>query len=200
SRGSSIGSSRSPRPRRDSRSSVSGETEGHRMRRSIGCAIVVAIVVASAPSASAAVSWGPQNGIPRAFSWNYGNALDATGPPGMPSFRLTDVFVSDATTPQAAFASSSDDGLTWSRAHRLSGSDVNAENPTVAGAGKKLIAGWMTGFSPYDPIGAARRVQVTVSSDRGATGEDKQALSPSGGAVTTTASAAPRTRIAGKQS
>jgi hypothetical protein len=145
-----------------------------------------------ASSAHAAISpWGSQADLPRPDSWNYGNALEATGSAGR--FRLTDVFVSDATVPQAVFATSSHDGATWSRARRLSPAGVNAENPTLAAAGGTLIAGWMTGFSPYDPVGAPRRVQIVVSSDRGATWGTPRSLSPRGGAIDYPVVAAART-------
>jgi hypothetical protein len=148
-----------------------------------GATLGVGLIIATAATSFAAISWGPQAALPRAYSWNYGNALDATGTPGTARFRLTDVFVSDATTPQAAFATSSRDGLAWSTPRRLSAGDVNAENPTVAAAGSVLVAGWMTGFSPYDPAGAPRRIQVAVSSDRGATWGSPKSLSPRGGAI-----------------
>ncbi len=148
-----------------------------------GPVLGVGLIVATAAASFAAISWGPQAGLPRPYSWNYGNALDATGTPGSARFRLTDVFVSDATTPQAAFATSSHDGVAWTTPKRLSTRDVNAENPTVAAAGSKLVAGWMTGFSPYDRIGAPRRIQVAVSSDRGTTWGDPKSLSPRGGAI-----------------
>jgi hypothetical protein len=146
-------------------------------------ALAAAMVILTAPTSAAAVTWGPRFGIPRAYSWNYGNALDLSGTPGEPSFRLIDVFISDAKRPQAAFATSSHDGKDWSKPRRLSGSDVNAENATVAAAGKRVIAGWMTGFSPYDPIRAPRRVQVAISSDRGASWASPKSLSPRGVAV-----------------
>jgi hypothetical protein len=157
-----------------------------------GAALGATLVLLFASSAHATLSsWGPQTGLPRPYSWNYGNALDATG--SGTGFRLTDVFVSDATVPQAVFASSSHDGKTWSRPRRLSGNDVNAENPTIAASGGTLIAGWMTGLSPYDPVGAARRVQVTVSSDRGRTWRTPTGISPRGGAVDYPVVAAGRT-------
>src|SRR5204863_7854278 len=82
-------------------------------RRSVrGAALALALVVAHTATALAAIAWGPQTDLPRSYSWNYGDALDFTGKPG-PGFRLTDVFVSDATAPQAAFATSSHDGTTW---------------------------------------------------------------------------------------
>jgi len=158
-----------------------------------GLALASGLIAVLAPASSAAISWSPQSDVPRAFSWNYGNALDFTGMPDDPSFRLTDVFVSDATLPQAAFATSSSDGVGWSRPRRLSTTNVNAENPTVAAAGRRVVAGWMTGLSPYDPMGAARRVQVTISSDRGSTWGGPKNLSPRGGAVDYPVVAASRT-------
>jgi hypothetical protein len=159
--------------------------------------VAVGLVVAFSGVSIAAISWGPQHGIPRGSSWNFGNALDFTGVPGTASLRLTDVFVSDAATPQSAFATSSHDGVSWTRAHRLSGKDVNAENPTIAAAGKKLIAGWMTGFSTYDPSDTPRRVQVVVSSDRGKTWGRPKGLSPKGGAVDYPVVAAAKTTFGG---
>jgi hypothetical protein len=143
----------------------------------------LALVVATASASFASITWGPQAALPHRFSWNYGNALDATGTSGTARFRLTDVFVSNATTPQAAFTTSSHDGVAWSSPRRLSTRRVNAENPTVAAAGSRLVAGWMTGFSPYDRPGAPRRIQVTVSADRGATWGTPKSLSPRGGAI-----------------
>jgi hypothetical protein len=148
-----------------------------------GAVLGLGLIVATAAASFASITWGPKAALPRAYSWNYGNALDATGTPGTARFRLTDVFVSDATTPQAAFATSSHDGAAWSTPTRLSTRDVNAENPTVAAAGSRVVAGWMTGFSPYDRPGAPRRVQVAVSSDRGATWGSPKSLSPRGGAI-----------------
>jgi hypothetical protein len=147
-----------------------------------GLMLGLAIAITTSGSSLAAISWGPQADLPRAYSWNYGNAMDFTGKTPA-TFRLTDVFVSDATIPQAAFATSSHDGVRWSAPIRLSGGDVNAESPTVASAEGKLIAGWMTGFSPYDPAGARRRVQIAVSSDRGSTWGRPKNLSAGGGAV-----------------
>ncbi len=148
-----------------------------------GVVLGLGLIVATAVPSFASITWGPPAALPRPYSWNYGNALDATGAPGTARFRLTDVFVSDATTPQAAFATSSHDGVAWSTPKRLSTRDVNAENATVAAAGSRLVAGWMTGFSPYDRAGAPRRIQVTVSSDRGATWGSPKGLSPRGGAI-----------------
>jgi hypothetical protein len=170
---------------------MSGRTAGRAIRSTVLCAAVLVLLASSATAVIS--SWGPQADLPRPYSWNYGNALDATGTAGTSAFRLTDVFVSDATTPQAAFATSSHDGVTWSAARRLSGTGVNAENPTVAAAAGTLIAGWMTGFSPYDPAGSPRRVQVSVSPDRGATWGAPKSLSPRGVAVDYPVVAAGRT-------
>jgi hypothetical protein len=163
-----------------------GSTAG---RAAAFAACLVVIVAATAHATLSA--WGPKADIPRPYSWNYGNALESTGSGG--AFRLTDVFVSDATAPQAVFATSSHDGVTWSRVRRLSGTDVNAENPTIAAAGGTLIAGWMTGFSPYDPAGAPRRVQVAVSADRGTSWGPPKSLSPRAEAVDYPVVAAGRT-------
>src|SRR4029450_2584317 len=119
-------------------------------RRALGVLLAFGLVLVLPGSSSAAIVWGgSQVPLPRPYRWNYGNAMDFTG--SASSFRLTDVFVSDATTPQAAFATSSHDGASWTKPIRLSASGVNAENPTTGSAGSTLIAGWMTGFSPYDP-------------------------------------------------
>jgi len=151
-------------------------------RRIVGVALALGLVTLLPGTSSADVDWsGSQVALPRAHSWNYGNAMDSTGSGS--TFRLTDVFVSDATVPQAAFATSSTDGVTWAKPIRLSPADVNAENPTTASAGRTVIAGWMTGFSPYDPAGAHRRLQVTVSPDGGETWGPTKNLSPRGGAV-----------------
>jgi hypothetical protein len=151
-------------------------------RRALGVLLALGLVLVLPGSSSAAIVWGgSQVPLPRPYSWNYGNAMDFTG--SASSFRLTDVFVSDATTPQAAFATSSHDGVSWRKPIRLSTNGVNAENPTTASAGSTLIAGWMTGFSPYDPVGAPRRVQVVVSGDRGMSWGTPKNLSPRGAEV-----------------
>jgi hypothetical protein len=154
------------------------------MTRRIGRAAAgaVVLVVAGAGTSQAAITWGPQSDLPRAYTWNYGNAMDFTGTPGT-TFRLTDVFVSDATLPQAAFATSSGNGTSWTASRRLSPRTVNAEAPTIAAAGRTPIAGWMTGFSAYDPAGAPRRVQIVISSDRASTWGRPKNLSARGGAV-----------------
>ena len=149
------------------------------------------VVLATAAAHATLSSWGPTTQLPRPYSWNYGNALESRGSGS--TFRLIDVFASDATAPQAVYTTSSHDGITWSRARRLSGTDVNAENPTIAAAGGTMIAGWMTGFSPYDPPGAPRRVQVAVSADRGTSWGAPKDLSPRGGAVDYPVVAAGRT-------
>jgi len=163
---------------------------GSTARRAV--TLATCLVVTSAVAAHATLSpWGPNADLPRPYSWNYGNALESTGTGS--AFRLTDVFVSDATIPQAVFATASHDGTTWSRVQRLSGTDVNAENPTIGASGGTLIAGWMTGFSPYDPAGAPRRVQVAVSADRGTSWGPPKSLSPRAGAVDYPVVAAGRT-------
>ncbi|TMK58440.1 MAG: hypothetical protein E6G54_07930 [Actinobacteria bacterium] len=133
----------------------------HVSRRSVILAVALALILPG--TASSAVSWGTQHGIPGAYSWNYGNSLDLSGIPADPSFRLHDAFISDATTPQAAYYSASPDGITWTTPRRLSGGVVNAEGVSIATAGTKIIVGWVTGFSAYDRAGAPRRLQVNTS-------------------------------------
>jgi len=143
----------------------------------------VALVLALAGTASSAVTWGASHGIPGAYSWNYGNSLDFSGIPADPSFRLQDAFISDATTPQAAYYSSSHDGITWARPRRLSDRTVNAEGSSIAAAGTKVIVGWVTGFSAYDPAGARRRFQINTSVDGGSTWRGVQSLTPRTGKI-----------------
>ena len=153
----------------------------HVSRRSV--IVAVALALLSPGTASSAVSWGTQHGIPGAYSWNYGNSLDLSGIPADPSFRLHDVFISDATTPQAAYYSASPDGIAWTTPRRLSGGVVNAEGATIATAGSKIIVGWVTGFSSYDRAGAPRRLQVNTSIDGGSTWRGVQSLTPGAGRV-----------------
>src|SRR5205807_7436079 len=72
-------------------------------------------------------------------------------------FRSHNVFISDSTTPQAAYYSASPDGITWATPRRLSGGVVNAEGANIATAGTRIIVGWVTGFSAYDRAGADRK-------------------------------------------
>jgi hypothetical protein len=88
------------------------------------------------------------------------------------------VFVSDAATPQAAYITSSHDGITWTNPRRLSGGVVNAEGTSLAAAGTRIIVGWVTGLSAYDPAGAPRRLQVNTSVDGGATWRGITSLTP----------------------
>ncbi|TMK36120.1 MAG: exo-alpha-sialidase [Actinobacteria bacterium] len=136
-----------------------------------------------AATAASAVGWGTEHGIPGAYSWNYGDSLDFSGTPATPSFRLHDVFISDATTPQAAYYSSSNEGITWTAPRRLSGRAVNAEGTSIAAAGSKIVVGWVTGFSAYDPAGAPRRLQVNTSTDGGATWRGVKSLTSGGGRI-----------------
>ena len=51
-----------------------------------GAVLGLALIVATAAASSASITWGPQAPLPRPNSWNYGNALDATGEPGTARF------------------------------------------------------------------------------------------------------------------
>ncbi|MDP9302778.1 MAG: glycoside hydrolase [Actinomycetota bacterium] len=154
---------------------------GHLSRGSV--IVAVGLVLTLAGTASSAISWGKQRGIPRAYSWNYGDSLDFSGTPADPSFRLHDVFISDAATPQAAYFSSSQDGITWTTPRRLSGGVVNAEGASIAAAGTRIVVGWVTGFSAYDPAGARRRLQVNTSTDGGSTWRGIKSLTPRTGRI-----------------
>jgi hypothetical protein len=158
-----------------------GEPMAHVSRRSVILAVALALILPG--TASSAVSWGTQHAIPGAYSWNYGNSLDFSGIPADPSFRLHDVFISDATTPQAAYYSASPDGITWTTPRRLSGGVVNAEGASIATAGPRIIVGWVTGFSPYDRAGAPRRLQVNTSIDGGSTWRGVTSLTPGAGRI-----------------
>jgi hypothetical protein len=153
----------------------------HLSRRSV--ILAVGLVLTLAGAASSAISWGKQHGIPRAYSWNYGDSLDFSGTPADPTFRLLDAFISDATTPQAAYVSSSHDGVTWTTPRRLSSAAVNAEGATIAAAGTRIVVGWVTGFSAYDPAGAPRRLQVNTSTDGGSTWRGIKSLTPRAGRI-----------------
>jgi hypothetical protein len=125
-------------------------------------------VVLTAQAALAAVTFGARQAIPGNYAYNYSNSLDYTGTPGTSGFRLHEAFVTDATEPARAMYTRSQDGISWSKPKKVSGS-ANAEGSSLAAAGDTVIVGWMTGYSYYDPDGAYRRVQVNVSTDRGAT-------------------------------
>jgi hypothetical protein len=60
---------------------------------------------------------------------------------------------------------------------------VNAEGTSLAAAGTRLVVGWVTGFSAYDPAGAPRRLQVNTSIDGGATWRGIKSLTPRGGRI-----------------
>ena len=158
-----------------------GDGMGRLSRRSV--ILAVGLILSLAGTASSAISWGKQHGIPRAFSWNYGNSFDFSGTPADPSFRLHDVFISDATSPQAAYYTSSHDGITWRTPRRLSGGVVNAEGTTIAAAGSRIVVGWVTGFSAYDPAQASRRLQVNTSTDGGSTWRGVTSLTPRAGRI-----------------
>jgi hypothetical protein len=145
--------------------------------------LAVGLVLLFAVAASSAIGWGKQHGIPGAYSWNYGDSLDFSGTPADPSFKLHDVFISDAARPQAAYITSSHDGLTWTNPRRLSGGVVNAEGTSLAAAGTRIVVGWVTGFSAYDPAGAPRRLQVNTSIDGGATWRGIKSLTARGGRI-----------------
>ncbi len=153
----------------------------HVRRRSVILALALALILPG--TASSAVGWGTQHAIPGAYSWNYGNSLDFSGIPTDPSFRLHDAFISDATTPQAAYYSASPDGITWTTPRRLSGGVVNAEGASIAAAGPRIIVGWVTGFSAYDRAGAPRRLQVNTSIDGGSTWRGVKSLTPGAGRI-----------------
>src|SRR5256885_996169 len=162
-----------------------------RSRRAV--VLVVGLILMPAPAAASAIGWGTQYGIPGAYSWNYGDSLDFSGAPATPGFGLHDVFISDASTPQAAYQSSSHDGITWTTPTRLSGGAVNAEGASIAAAGTKVVVGWVTGFSAYDPAGAPRRLQVNTSADGGATWRGVKSLTPARGRIDYPIVAAART-------
>jgi len=150
------------------------------VRRSIALAVV--FVFATASVAFAAVSWGSRVTLPGNYAWNYSNSLDYTGTPGTGSFKLHEAFVSDATLPEAVKYTSSANGTAWSKPKKVSGPQ-HAEGSSLASAGSTVIVGWMTGFSSYDPAGAARRLQVNVSQDSGATWSGVQNLTAATGKV-----------------
>ena len=158
-----------------------GERMGHVSRRSVIFAVALVLVLAG--TASPTVGWGKQYAIPGTYSWNYGNSLDFSGIPADPSFRLHDVFISDATTPQAAYYTASPDGITWTTPRRLSGGVVNAEGASVAAAGNRIVVAWVTGFSAYDRAGAPRRLQVDTSIDGGSTWRGVKSLTPRSGRI-----------------
>jgi hypothetical protein len=157
------------------------EGMGHLSRRSV--ILAVGLLLTLAGTASSAISWGKQHSIPRAYSWNYGDSMDFSGTPGDPSFRLHDVFISDAATPQAAYYSWSNGGITWTTPRRLSGGLLNAEGTSIAAAGAKIVVGWVTGFSVYDPARAPRRLQVNTSTDGGSTWRGVKSLTPRTGRI-----------------
>jgi hypothetical protein len=60
---------------------------------------------------------------------------------------------------------------------------VNAEGTSLAAAGTRIVVGWVTGFSPYDPAGAPRRLRSTRASTAGATWRGIKSLTPAWGRI-----------------
>ncbi|MEP6759166.1 MAG: hypothetical protein ABJB55_08225 [Actinomycetota bacterium] len=150
------------------------------LRRSVALAVV--LVLASANVAFAAVTWGSRVALPGNYAWNYSNSLDFTGTPGTTNFKLHEAFVSDASLPEAIKYTSSKNGTSWTSPTKVSGAQ-HAEGSSLAAAGSTVIIGWFTGYSSYDPAGAARQVQVNVSSNNGGTWSGIQKLSSAKGKV-----------------
>ncbi|MEX0984298.1 MAG: sialidase family protein [Actinomycetota bacterium] len=153
------------------------------VRRIRSSAVLASVlVVALAGAALAVVAYGPREPIKGNYAYNYSNSMDFTGTPGAAGFRLHEAFVTDGAEPAQVSYTKSADGTSWSKPKKLSGSD-NAEGSSLATAGTTVIAGWMTGYSYYDPDGANRRVQVRVSTDSGGTWGSVKNLSSGTGMV-----------------
>lgn len=154
------------------------------VRRSIALAVVFVLAIAQA--AFAAVTWdGARTTIPGNYAWNYSNSLDYTGTPGTSNFKLHEVFVSDASLPEAAKYTRSADGVSWSKPKKISGS-ANVDGTSVAAAGTSVIVGWQTGYNAYDgnyDTTLPRRAQVNVSTDNGASWSGVTSLSGKSGKV-----------------
>jgi hypothetical protein len=136
--------------------------------------LAAGLVLALVGTAIAAVTYGARKAIPGNYAYNYSNSLDYTGTPGANSFRLQEAFVTDAAEPAVVKHTRSSDGVTWSKAKKVSGKQ-NAEGSSLAAAGNTVIVGWMTGYSYYDANDVPRQLQVNVSTDNGVswTGVDK---------------------------
>lgn len=143
-------------------------------------ALTSAMVLAFAPHAQAAVAFGARIDMPKDVGYNYSNSLDYTGSGS--GFRLHDAFTYDWNEPAVVLYTRSADGTTWSKPKKVSGA-ANAEGSSLAAAGNTVIAGWMTGYSWYDADGVPRRLQVNVSTDKGATWGGVTNLTSSGGKV-----------------
>jgi hypothetical protein len=163
-------------------------------RRSIALAVV--LVVAFAQAAFAAVAWdSSRTTIPGNYAWNYSNSLDYTGTAGTSNFRLHEVYVSDASLPEAAKYTRSADGTNWSKPKKVSGA-ANIDGSSVASAASTVIVGWFTGYNYYDgnyDTSRARRFQVNVSTDAGANWEGVTSLTGKSGKVDYPIVAAART-------
>ena len=167
---------------------------GRFMRRSTVLAIV--LIVAIAQVAFAAVTWdNARTTIPGNYAWNYSNSLDYTGTPGTSNFRLHEVYVSDASLPEQAKYTHSADGSNWSKPQKISGG-ANIDGSSVAAAASTVIVGWFTGYNYYDgnyDTTLARRFQVNVSTDAGASWEGVTSLTGKSGKVDYPIVAAART-------
>jgi hypothetical protein len=154
------------------------------VRRSTALAIVLVLAVAQA--AFAAVTWdGARTTVPGDYSWNYSNSLEYTGTPGTSNFKLHDVYISDASVPEAAQYTTSADGVTWSMAKKISGS-ANVDGTSIATAGTSVIVGWQTGYNYYDgnyDTTLPRRAQVNISTNSGSTWSGVTSLTGKSGKV-----------------
>jgi hypothetical protein len=143
-------------------------------------ALTSAMVLAFAPHAQAAVAFGARIDMPKDVGYNYSNSLDYTGSGS--GFKLHDAFTYDWNEPAVVLYTRSSDGVTWSKPKKVSGA-ANAEGSSLATAGNTVIAGWMTGYSWYDDDGVPRRLQVNVSTDKGANWGGVTNLTSSSGKV-----------------
>jgi hypothetical protein len=144
--------------------------------------LAIVMVLALAGSALAAITWGSQTNIPQRWAWNYSNSMEFTGTPGTASFKLHEIFASDATLPQAAMYTGYEAGA-WSAPVKISGAD-HIEGVSLATAGNTVIAGWMTweSYNNYDPADP-RRFQVAISTNAGDTWSAPVNLTPANGRV-----------------
>ena len=150
----------------------------HILRRSFSLitAFVVAIAVTglAAPSASAAVAWGPQRTLAD-WAWSTGSSLAATGSGSdlvVHQLLTTDFvdgeFATDHGPYEGVFLTSSRDrGITWNEPIRVSQPKRHAERGALAADGDTLYAVWTTRASYDHESPSGRRILYLRVNDSG---------------------------------
>jgi hypothetical protein len=155
-------------------------------------ALALTVTLAQAGPANAAVSFTKPKPLAPPSTWNPGKALAAT------PHRLLAAWASDCPPPSGRCATdtgpymgvfvqrapAADPTPAWSRPHRVSPANVQAERPTLAADGSVAAVGWVTQTSYlHEKPSAPRVLQVRVSTDEGAHWRPVRAVSPPKGRV-----------------